>query len=218
MQAEKNETEATSTWSGQRDENKWKVLTVTPDDKLPAPLYESKFKLKFPGYREQYLRAAWPKIEEVLQKFGIKGTLNLVDGELEVVTTRKTWDPFAIINARDFVNLLARSVPLMQAVKIFNDDTFCDIVKLGKSRLNKNTYLKRRQRIIGPNGSTLKALELLTKCYILVQGDTAALMGPFRGMTEAHEIIRDCMQNVHPIYKIKELMIKRELQKKSQTG
>lgn len=197
------------------DIDKWKQEPFTPADNAGGTFSEeSSFSVLFPKYREVYLRESWPLITRSLEKHGIACTLDLVSGTMTVRTTRKTYDPAAVLAARDCIKLLSRSVPAPQAVKILTDDNVAaDVIKIRNLVRNKERFVKRRQRILGPGGSTLKALELLTSCYILVQGNTVSAMGPYKGLKEVRRVVEDCMANVHPIYHIKELMIKRELAK-----
>ncbi|GAA5858504.1 hypothetical protein JCM8547_007337 [Rhodosporidiobolus lusitaniae] len=200
--------EGTDHWSIQPFEE-----TTAEGKKWEPFLEESSFSTLFPKYREVYLREIWGHVCTALEKSGITATLDLVEGAMTVKTTRKTYDPYIILKARDLIKLLARSVPFPQAVKILEDGTDCDIIKIGNIIRNNDRFVKRRQRILGPGGSTLKAIELLTQCYVLVQGNTVAAMGRHKGLKEVRKIVIDCMKNVHPIYHIKELMIKRELAK-----
>jgi ribosomal RNA assembly protein len=104
-------------------------------------------------------------------------------------------------------------VPAPQALRILEDGQACDIIKIRGLVSSKERFKKRRQRILGTDGSTLKALQLLTDTYIMVHGSTVAAMGPYKGLKEVRRVVETCMANIHPIYSIKELMTKRELAK-----
>jgi len=152
-------------------------------------------------------------VQKELQKYNIKCELDLREGSLTVRTTRKTWDPWAIMSARDLMRLLSRSVPFQQATRVFQDGITCDIIKTGGFTRNKEKFVKRRQRLIGPQGQTLKAIELLTQCYVMIQGRTVAAMGNHKHLKQVRLIVEDCMKNIHPVYHIKALMVRRELSK-----
>lgn len=169
------------------------------------------FQIIYPKYQEKKIKESWKIIKKTLNSLFISSKLELFSGSISITTTKLTKDPFCIMKARDFLKLISRSVPTEQAAKIFFDDIFCEVLKISNFTRNKRIFLKRRKRLIGISGSTLKAIEMVTNTYILVQGNTASIMGPFSGIKQVRIIIEDCMKNIHPVFHIKLLMIKQQL-------
>ncbi|CDO62311.1 KRR1 small subunit processome component, putative [Plasmodium reichenowi] len=191
----------------------WKVEKFTQEDNKHHFLEESSFKVLFPKYREKYLQQFSSDIKNVLNKHFIKFEIDLIEGYMCVKTTKKTFDPYIIIKSRDMISLLSRSVPFVHAKRVLEDETYCDIIKISGYVRNKNKFIKRRQRLLGSNATTLKALEILTNCYICIHGKTVSVIGHFKSLKVVRRIIIDCMKNIHPVYHIKELIAKRELEK-----
>ena len=189
---------------------------LTKDDNPHGLLDTSSFATLFPAYREKNIIADWPRIEEALKKYGLKGELNVKEGSMSVSTTKQTYDPYIVLKARNFLRLLSRSVPFEKAVKVLDESVTCEIVKIKGLVENRDRFVRRRERLIGANGATLKAIELLTDTFILVQGNTVSIIGPQNGVDKVNEIVQDCMNNVHPVYHIKTMMIKKELEKNPQ--
>lgn len=193
-------------------QDNYKVEPYTEKGLKPF-LETSSFEVMFPKHREKYIRETEEYIKKALAQKKLLATVDYHELVLKVETTQHTRDPYSIMQGRDLLKLLSRGVPLDRALKIFEDEISYDIIPINTFTRNKEIFIKRRERLLGPKGNTIKSLELLTGCYILPYGNTVSAIGEYKRLKEVRTVVAKCMENIHPIYEIKKLMIKRELEK-----
>lgn len=195
-----------------KDELKVEDLPFKKGERKLVLFEESKFDVKFPHNREKYLKENWKRITHKFGEYDIDISADYENATLTVKTTKDTDDPYSIIKAKHVIELLARSVDVEHSFKVFHDDIEPIFIRLNYLCPDKKTMIKRRQRLIGNDSATLKALELLTECYIYTHGNTVCAIGKYDGLREVKRVVEDCMKNVnHPVYWIKRLDAKRLL-------
>lgn len=171
----------------------------------------SKFSVLFQKKCINYLQSVESYIKKACELKKIKFSIDYNECIMEVSTTKDTRDPYVIIKANDFIQLLSKSVLLENAIKIFQDNVFCEIVPLKLISPNDKTMENRKRRLGNPK--TLKAIELLTKCHVLISGKFVCIIGNYKGLNEAKSIVVNCFENIHPVFEIKKLMVKKNLEK-----
>ena len=132
----------------------WKYNAVSAENPISAPVMSSSFATRYPEHREPYIRKTFDKMEKFFKKYGINIQVFYHQCSMVVSTTNKTWDPYSIIKARDLIKLISRYVPFEHASKVMEDNVFSDIIEVGKTNVARNQvrFIKRRARLIGPNG------------------------------------------------------------------
>lgn len=172
---------------------------------------ENKLKVLFPGYREKYIEQTSSYIKMALERKKLACEIDLKEKFIEVSTTKKTRDPFIFIKGCEFVRLVCKCVEVEVAMKVLGENYCGELIDIRKMVKSEKVFEKRRDRLIGKDSVTLNALKLLTDCYILVAGKVVAVVGTYDGLSVAKQVITGCMNNIHPVYEIKKMIIKKKL-------
>jgi len=185
--------------------------------KIKHPFIEtSTFEVLFPKHRTSYLESIEKYAIAACTQKKVKLVVDYQQCLMKVMTTDDTRDPYIIIKAYEMIQLLGRGVLLENAVRILEDGIASEIVQGRMLCSTEKVYERRRDRLMNPK--VLKAIELTTKTHVLVSNKTVCIVGEYRGVHEAKNIIIRCFENIHPAFELKKLIIKRRLQKDNTEG
>ncbi|WUR02386.1 ribosome biogenesis protein (KRR1) [Vairimorpha necatrix] len=173
----------------------------------------NKLLVYFPKYREKYIDQVSKYIIKALENKKLSCEINLKERSLEICTTKKTRDPFIFIKGCEFIRLISKNCDVETASKVLEDDFVGEIINIRKLVKSESVFERRRDRLIGKNSLVLKALKMISKCYIFITGKYVSVVGSYDGLTIVKQIVTDCLvNNKHPVYEIKKMIIKNNLE------
>lgn len=176
----------------------------------------STFEIQYPRHRALYIKSVEEFAVKICDNKKILLEVDYDNSILKVSTTDKTRDPYMIIKAYELIQLISRGVTLEHASNILEDGYASELLPVKILCANEKVFERRKRRLENPK--VLKSLELITKTHIVISTKTICIVGDYRGVYEAKNIVIKCFENIHPAFELKRLVAKKKLAKENCEG
>jgi ribosomal RNA assembly protein len=126
---------------------------------------------------------------ELEERSGCHLEVDSESGEVQIEDS-KAFEPILALKVRDVVRAIGRGFSPDHAIRLFQDDTYLDILDLTEYVGKAVKDLERvRARIIGTNGKTRRSIEESTGAEVSILGKTVALIGEMNEVAAAREAV-----------------------------
>lgn len=127
--------------------------------------------------------------DELESRSGCHIHIDSESGEVQIEDA-KAFEPILVLKVRDVVRAIGRGFSPDAATRLFQDDTYLDIIDLTDHVGKQTKDLERvRARIIGTHGKTRRSIEEATGTQVSVLGKTVSIIGEVREVQMARESI-----------------------------
>lgn len=127
--------------------------------------------------------------EELEQRTGCRLRIDGETGEVEI-DDEKAFEPVLVLKVRDVVRAIGRGFSPDHAMRLFQDDTYLDVMDLTEYVGKQTKDLERvRARIIGTHGKTRRFIEESTGVEVSILGKTVSIIGEMNEVQQAHEAV-----------------------------
>ena len=127
--------------------------------------------------------------EELEQRSGCRIRIESESGEVSIDDAR-AFEPILTLKVRDAVRAIGRGFSPDHAIRLFQDDTFLDIIDLTEYVGKQTKDLERvRARVIGTHGKTRRSIEEACGVEMSILGKTVSIIGEMREVATARESV-----------------------------
>jgi len=122
--------------------------------------------------------------------------INSKEGTVQIIIDESNESTISAWKVSEIIKAIGRGFSPEFAYKLFDDETYLEIIDL-EEILGKNKSIPRvKARIIGENGKCRKFIEEMTDAHISIYGDTVSIIGEFLPLKIAKSAVMKLIQGM----------------------